>query len=797
MQPRDGYQFRLTGTNQCGRSASVNFVVKLDKIVKVDSCYHFEVVLSHSKNLCEETILKEFYDKLQSETTTDLHLSTLRRKTPQKSILGFTLLERNLKGCSHCSVSFLDDLVRRVNTEKLVKIFESSNIITNVISSRFIVTSPICKRTCDTEKNVFTLNARGGLINNLLLPAGLRDFDLADTNNQNICVQPKETSERDEHRLLFLPPNPVHPSRYTVQNYEYKFVKKSQVCPISLKIHVSTLASVICHEISVTFSAIKQFGCPLQATEEMIKVLAQFYRVKSSQIVVIRYHTVPKSDSSEERIVLVFSFTEDVIECSHCSSSLLELFISQIVEGDGSATREFQQLIAARFILSNVTYLISSENDANLAGITIFSTSWTPLWIYMLPLFMVLLLLFLLLLACCCCCGGFRRRKRRVANVFESLSACCLCCYPNKNAATKVQRVYSNSSSSSSVHRISINTTGQQGSTRDEGAKHIVTGSQSINSSTNIKTTTNTNGNNASAVNIPNSTTPIATGSSNNTVVTYATVHKTKISDTVKKEQEEECHYAPPNSILKEKDEKGTRTPGSVAFQMGNLNRRSASKRVRSYSDGFLLDDDYLDLPEPPAGEKSTEQPTRRYSRRVSRKYFRDDSQLGSGDKIERHKITIPIRITARVKNISKSLDDGLDDYRLVGFTETSHHKEPFVSTYRSRETTFEKATPLTRRRHGDGKWRRFDTDSDSSSFKSKIIEKHQTTAKRYPWESEIKSFRRKSTKKWDGLASRYSTWRNRYDDDDETGLTAKQTDDFHKTPSSYRKYGKTSESEF
>jgi len=771
MQPQDGYQFRLTATNRCGRSTSVNFAVSLKDKTIVESCYYFEVTLSHSKNLCEETILREFYKKLQSETMVDLRVTTIRRETLQKSIIGFTLLEENQKGCSHCSVSFLEDLVRRVNTERLIQIFESSIIITNIISSRFVITSPICKKTCEGEQKVFALNARGGVINNLLIPIDLKDFELADSKNQNICFPSDETAE---HKLLFLPPNQIHP-RYAIQNYEFEFVKKSQVCPISLKIHVSPFSSVICHEITIRFSSIKHFSCPLQATQEMIKVLAQFYRVKPSQIIVIRYHVASRTTPSKEQIVLVFSFAEEIIECSHCSSTLLENFISQIIDAKGSVTREFQQLIATRFILSNVTYSISSQNDANLAGITVFSTSWTPLWIYMLPLFMVLFLLFLLLLTCCCCCGGFRRRKRRVASVFESLSTCCLCCYANKNGVTKVQRVYSNSTNPS-VHRISINTANHRG---DERAKHVLTSNQSINSSTNLKTTTAAINKNTS-VNISNSTAPITASSGENTVVTYATVHKKK-SGAVQKE-EEESHYAPPNSILKEKEEKGTRTPGSVAFQLN----RSTSKRVRSYSDGFLLDDDYLDLPEPPVGERSTEQPTRRYSRRVSRKYFRDDSQLNNGGKFERHKITIPIRITARVRNISKSLDDGLDDYRpmSVRYTETSD-KDPFVSTYRSKETTFERATPLMLRR-------KFDSDPNSS-FKSKIIEKHQTTAKRYPWESEIKSFRRKSTKKWDGLASKYSTWRNPR----QAGVMTTQGGDFLKIPSNYRRYSEISESEF
>ena len=696
-QPVGGYQFALFATNTCGLSATVPFALTL-KTDKLPSCVVFEVEVVHAENLCEESTLKEFFDRLQSSLNNNVRILNIGRTTQHKSSINFTVIDSSLD-CSSCNLDILNDLARQFTLQNLVGIFSHSNVITSVTSSRLIVTSS-CKNACSKgeDQKEISFNSRAGQINKFDLTNSLKDVSLLYKHNPNTCLI--QSASGASIHLLFLPPKQIHPG-YALQSHQVKLVEAGKACPFVLKIHSSQHKPPLCHRINIHFNPIRQFSCPLEAIRGMVTLLTDFFHVQTSQIFI---HDFRRNGTNGD-LDLVVSFTTDVIGCTHCAKNILKSFISRLVDSQGKVTTEFGKVLKNSFTIFDIDYRVTSQVNSLEHDIAV-TENHVPIWVYMVPALIVLLILLLLLLACCFCCGGYTGSRRKFS---KFVSNCCFCCYSNRDHHNRRKR-------SSSIHRVTS-------LSKDIESNLILVNAGNENKSGDV-------GNENKSGDVGNENKNGERNNSTTKTVSYAAVHKTHnlLSPSSSKSGDVKTQ----ESTL-DTSKGNTTTVEKTALRV---------KHRRSYSDGFLLDDDYLDLPSPPTARK-TNDISRRTSHRSSFRYRCKNNVVDDSKEIG-HKLTIPIRITARVKNISRSLENGLD--RTTNYV--TFDEAPDVSKYRSRETVYERTSPLDTTCS--------DNEVGRTSYRRKSHEKYRTS-KRYPWESEVKTFRRKSTKKWFD-SPRYST---------------------------------------
>ena len=648
------------------------------------------------ENLCEESILKDFFDGLQDSSNKNIRILNIGRTSNQnRSSINFTVIDNSLD-CSSCDLNVLNNLAQQFNLQNIITIFSQSNVITSVTSSRLVVTSS-CKEACDKkegEQKKISFNSHAGQINRLKLPDSSTGVSLLNQHNQNTCLI--GNSKRPLH-ILFFPPKKTHPV-HAQQSNRVELVMEGEACPLVLNIHNSHYKTQQpCHHINIHFKPIQQFPCLLESVEAMVTLFAQFFHLQTSQIFIHDFG----SNNTNNDLYLIFSFTTDVIGCTHCAKNILKSFIARLVDSQGKVTNDFGKVLSNKFSISDINYSVTSQAKHSI----VVSEKHVPIWVYMIPALILLLILLLLLFACCFCCAGSRKRLSKFIN------SSCYCCYGNRKHENRRKSI-------SSIHRVNS------------------TMSKDVESNLVVTNTTDKKGDDIN--------------NSNNTAktVSYATVHKShnllapsfSHSGDVKTLNTSQQQKAAATTTTTTTTTTATKTPvegKTVSFR---------SNHRRSYSDGYLLDDEYLDLPSPPAARKSNDV-TRKTSHRASFRY-----RGNNGDTSSSHKLTIPIRITARVKNISRSLENGLDGGSSANYI--TFDEAPDVSKYRSKETVYERKSPL------DSTSIDVCGNGGGTSYRRKSLEKH-TTAKRYPWESHVKTFRRKSTKKWFESPRYASNWKS------------------------------------
>ena len=626
------------------------------------------------ENLCEESMLKEFFDGLQDSSNKNIRILNIERTNQlNKSSINFTITDNSLD-CTSCDLNVLNSLAQQFTLQNLVAIFSQSNVIKTVTSSRLIVTSS-CKKACDNkggEQRKISFNSHAGQISRLKLPDSSTGASLLNQHTLNTCLI-GNNNKRPSH-VLFFPPQPTHPVQ-ALQSHRIELVMEGEACPFVLNIHNSHYKSQRpCHHINIHFKPIQRYSCALEAAEEMVTLFAQFFHLRTSQIIIQDF----RSNNTNNNLYLTVSLTSDIIGCTHCAKNILKSYISRLIVSQGKVTNDFGKILNNKFLILDINYSVTSQAKHSI----VVSDEHVPIWVYMIPALILLLILLLLLFACCFCCAGSRKKFSKF------IYSCCYCCYGGRTQDNRRKSI-------SSIQRFNS------------------TMSKDVES--NLVLTNNTNK---------------KEGECNNTnsakTVSYATVHK-------------------PHNLLSPSYSHSGDIKTLDTSQQQTTSKTTVGKTVsfrsnhrRSYSDGYLLDDEYLDLPSPPTARKSNDV-TRKTSHRASFRY------RGNNDDMS-HKLTIPIRITARVKNISRSLENGLDggSKNYITFDE-----EPDVSKYRSKETVYERKSPLDSTGVSGG-----------TSYRRKSLEKH-TTSKRYPWESHVRTFRRKSTKKW-FESPRYATnWKH------------------------------------
>ena len=722
-QPSNGYRFELLATNACGLSATVPFALTM-KREPFESCLVFEVEVEHPENLCDESTLSEFFQRLQDASEGTINILDISTRSERKSSINFTVLHPSFD-CSSCNLNALNNLTQQFSLKSLVSIFSRSNVVTSVTSSRTIVTSE-CKKVCEKEERVeIIINPRAGRINKIELPKDVKGVSLPQPHNTNICLVRSVVTNTPTH-ILYLPPFPPstesHPS--SLQKHQIELVEEGKACPIVMKGRTSQEKTIACHRITLRIRPVQTVSCALQAVESVVKLITNFFRVHTSKIFVHNF----QENSTAGDLFVSFSFSTDIIGCTHCAKVILKTFISRLVDSEGKATKEFGEVLLNKFTFLGITSRVTSQGKISSHQIVI-DDDHVPIWVYMVPAFILLFILLLLLLSCCFCCGAISGSKRRFS---KFVSSCCFCCYGTQHQNKR-----------------------RRGSSMRRSTIHRVASSSSKDVECNMSLT--------DVHRVPSCDETIATTQGTKSV-SYATVHKNHgLSSPSASTSVELSPSSTVSSDIMSNHVSTLNTQGNTSSVIATTTLPMPTKAVvgksalrsshrRSYSDGFILDDDYLDLPSPPLARK-TNDISRKTSHRASTRYRSNNAHNTSNNLVakETHKISIPIRITARVKNISRSLENGLDrSTNYITFEENGEEGgvTPDLSKYRSKETVYERKSPLDTNCDGETRYRR------------KSLEKF-TTTKRYPWESRIKTFRRTSTKKWFD-APRYSrNWRS------------------------------------
>lgn len=655
------FHFTLTATNSCGKSKKIHFKVSIEPQHRLP-CFLFDVTFhGSSTSTCVFELLEEV-----NEYLSDLTLKSLADSKPQiisyaiqndKVVISLTTQQGG--DCSFCTQSYTDSIVDQLSVQNLKskRQFFSGYVIQDV----YISSGCVCSTENNINKKPLSFHAKAGVVNKFqFLGSNINKkmLSLPENNKHLWCLK--------EQELWFLPWLPESRNHHTLDDVDKVMVMSECGTVNSLIINIDNtkLKKHSCY--SITLKALVVEGtCILQTINDVVNAVSKELDIPHKYIVIMQHSVIKipvnshgQTFSKELLLKLVFS-SDCSDECSYKNVKRKipkALYLQKIAN---SKTTD-----APTFIIRNVTFN-ECVFDAGAFGILRTIPSFVPLWVYLIPGFLVLLLLLVFFLVYCCCCRAKNYRcccysNRKVHRVTSS--------YPPMNVIeckryVSPETALIKESSSSTVHKTISNELSSK-------PQVMAMNSSNINARTSEHEHSKMKNAGSAAyatieVSKEKATSDKGTCTDQpllNKQSTTTTTRETLYSRKCVNNDPEQPHAA--KSTMEQfytKQPLYTTLNGDNDDQeVRQISKRSSSRRIRSYSDGFILDE--LNLPSPPCSKNDALNKSRSHQRvcRTERNPYNDDMLVGAT-----RKITIPFKMTARVKNISRSCDDILNTSRM------------------------------------------------------------------------------------------------------------------------------------
>lgn len=671
------YHFVLTGTNACEKSNAIHFQVSVTS-EKLLPCFLFDAVFHRStKHMCVLEHLETFQiflsHKLPQKTFGKAQIISSTVKNDQV-IISFTVWKG--KDCSLCTQNYIDDVKDRLSVHNLKT--QNRYFGELVLQNVYVSSGCLCTKHGDRSNiKAVSFIAQAGVINKIDVP-GFKTSSpgllLPVYSNHLSCF----VEHKGKQQLWFLPFSSVLRDQKLKED-DVVVLKSSELteCDVGSNIRINIDNRLFqgrsCYSLTVKVSTTKE-TCILQTVEDVISSISKRVKVARDYIIITK-HAVKTGETKTQQallqeILLQLSFSS---ECNHeCSYILLKSHTQQALHYHQNVKTKTHD--GPKFVIHNITFN-ECRFDAGAFGILHTSRSFVPLWIYLLPAFFVLFLLFIFFLVCCCCCrskyGYCCYRKRQAHRVLSSyppmnLIECKRYISPANSGIQEASAINTSKESSSAVLKsATLNTTAISKNDASTYATIEVSKEKAA------QTSSNENGTAGASISDP--------------VVKQSTTTTTR--ETIYSRKYINNEHGQPNAANTTMEKFYVKQPVYTTInddvhdnnQVRRTSKRT-SRRIRSYSDGFILDE--LNLPSPPCNNSRNPDCGMHTHRRLCRAdghKSKDDISL-----CVRRKVTIPFKMTARVKNVSKSCDDVITASRprYAKFNETtSYHDDSRPAT--------------------------------------------------------------------------------------------------------------------